>query len=102
MQYIGGRFILGDDTDSVNVIAWMPTPEPYSDGNSPKQTNADQIRGMTDEELAKFLPILSDFMCRPTEECIKNTIMNYCGECEKTEACAIKWLRSESEEDENG
>ena len=28
-QYAGGRFILGDDTDSVNITAWMPLPEPY-------------------------------------------------------------------------
>ena len=29
VQYLGGRFVLGDDIDSVNVIAWMPLPEPY-------------------------------------------------------------------------
>ena len=23
------KFVLGDDIDSVNVIAWMPLPEPY-------------------------------------------------------------------------
>lgn len=60
------------------------------------QTNADRIRSMTDEELAKYLPMVSDFICQPTEECIKNTI-TYRGECEKTEECAMKWLRAESE-----
>lgn len=29
VQYLGGRFVLGDDIDSVNVTAWMPLPEPY-------------------------------------------------------------------------
>lgn len=29
VQYLGGRFVLGDDNDSVNVTAWMPLPEPY-------------------------------------------------------------------------
>lgn len=29
VQYLGGRFVLGDDIDSVNVIAWMPLPDPY-------------------------------------------------------------------------
>lgn len=29
VQYLGGRFVLGDDIDSVNVTAWMPQPEPY-------------------------------------------------------------------------
>lgn len=62
------------------------------------QTNADRIRSMTDEELAKYLPIASDLICHPTEECIRNTIMNHCGECEKTEACAMKWLKAEGEE----
>lgn len=36
---------------SYKVIAWMPLPEPYR-GEEPKQTNADRIRSMTDEELA--------------------------------------------------
>lgn len=56
------------------------------------QTNADRIRSMTDEELAKFLPTASNFICQPTEECIRNTITKHCGEC------AMKWLRAESEE----
>lgn len=30
-------------------------PEPYRGGEQPKQTNADRIRSMTDEELADFL-----------------------------------------------
>lgn len=55
------------------------------------QTNADRIRSMTDEELAEFLPIASNFICQPTEECIRNTITKHCGEC------AMKWLRAESE-----
>ena len=29
VQYLGERFVLGDDIDSVNVTAWMPLPEPY-------------------------------------------------------------------------
>ena len=28
VQYLGGRFVLGDDVDIVNVTAWMPLPEP--------------------------------------------------------------------------
>ena len=70
-------------------IAWTPLPEPYSAEAENPQTNADRIRSMTDEELAKYLPMVSDFICQPTEECIKNTIMTHCGECEKTEECAM-------------
>ena len=29
VQYLGGRFVLGDDMYSVDVTAWMPLPEPY-------------------------------------------------------------------------
>lgn len=29
VHFIRGRFILGDDTDSVNIIAWQPLPAPY-------------------------------------------------------------------------
>ncbi len=31
VQYIGGRFVLGDDTESVDIKAWRPLPEPYSE-----------------------------------------------------------------------
>lgn len=56
------------------------------------KTNADRIRSMSDEELAEFLPIVSNFLCRPTDECM-NTICNR-GECEKTKDCALNWLKS--------
>ena len=28
-EYWGGRWILGNDIDSVNITAWQPLPEPY-------------------------------------------------------------------------
>ncbi len=61
----------------------------------PKQTNADRIRSMNDEELAEFLPIVSDMMCQVTSKCIKY-VCNH-GECTKTTDCALKWLQSEAE-----
>lgn len=48
-----GKFF-ADGWSKADVIAWMPLPEPYR-GEEPKQTNADRIRSMTDEELADFL-----------------------------------------------
>ena len=78
-----------------NVLSWRD--ECFEVVEKP-QTNADRIRSMTDEELAEFLPIASNFICQPTEECLRNTVMNHCGECERTEECAMKWLRAESEE----
>ena len=29
VQYIGGRWFLGNDIDSVKIIAWQPLPEPF-------------------------------------------------------------------------
>lgn len=61
-----------------------------------RMTQFDRIRSMDIEELAEFLPIVSDFMCKPTDKCLEN-IFNR-GECEKTKECALKWLQSEVEE----
>lgn len=38
VQYVNGRFVIGDDTDSVKITAWMPLPEPY---HLPYCTNTD-------------------------------------------------------------
>lgn len=76
----------------------MPVIGAFLRDQKKPQTNADRIRSMTDEELAEFLPIASNFICQPTEECIRNTVTNHCGECERTEECAMKWLKAESEE----
>ena len=59
VQYLGGRFVLGDDIYSVNVTAWMPLPEPYRESDPHKQNNADRIRSMTDEELSEFIEQVS-------------------------------------------
>ena len=37
-------------------------PEPYRGGEQPKQTNADRIRSMTDEELADFLVTVETYV----------------------------------------
>lgn len=80
--------------DDVIVGKWCPkiNDSPHLDmerdcKHYKAMTNADRIRSMTDEELAEFLPIASDFICQPTEECIRNTVTNHCGECERTEEC---------------
>lgn len=82
VQYLGGRFVLGDDIDSVNITAWMPLPEPYREGELPKQTNAYRIRSMTDKELAEFI-INFD---------------NRFGEEYEGEQSCLSWLQKESEE----
>lgn len=93
VQFLGGRFVIGDDTDSVNITAWMPLPEPYrvsAENAQPEetpltehpQTNADRIRSMTDEELAEWFNTV-------TKDVLGGSTWNKKG--------WLKWLRSESE-----
>ena len=70
----------------------------YVFGGKMPKTNADKIRSMSDKNLAEYLPIVSDMMCQPTDECM-NIICNR-GECTKTTECALKWLQSEAEQQE--
>ena len=79
-----------DGMNILDVIPWMPLPKPYRE--SSKQTNADRIRDMSDEELAEFLAYNA-----------------YCEECyvEKDDSCCypdgtckqkhLEWLQSEAE-----
>ena len=34
VQYYGGRWILGNDIDSVKIIAWKPLPKPFQKGDN--------------------------------------------------------------------
>lgn len=83
-----GKFFT-DGWSKANVTAWMPLPEPYREGDPPKQTNADRIRSMTDEEMAIHM------MC-PNEMGLAEI------ECDKIDCCncyecLLNWLRAESE-----
>lgn len=71
------------------VIFWHPLPEPYNLGMAKKQTNADRIRAMSDEDLAM------NMMC-PNENGLGEI------ECDKSDncncyECLLKWLQSEVE-----
>lgn len=70
------------ETIPFEVIAWMPLPEPYQGSEPHKQTKADEIRSMTDEELAAFI-INFD---------------NRFGEEYEGEQSCLSWLQKESEE----
>lgn len=70
------------------VIAWMPLPEPYQGSESHKQTNADRIRNMTDEELAMAI------MC-PAEFTGSDKVCDFSHDCKD---CTLAWLQKESEE----
>lgn len=101
VQFLGGRFVIGDDTDSVNITAWMPLPEPYrvsAENAQPEemplteqpQTNADRIRSMTDEELLDFLCSIETY-----EQGSAKTIEGGVAMCSVTEV--EQWLKAESE-----
>lgn len=64
------------------VLYWMQLPEPYSESEPHKQTNADKIRAMSDEELAEFIVNLD----------------NHFGEEYEGEQSCLSWLQKESEE----
>lgn len=59
-----------------------------------KPTNADRIRGMSDEEMVKFLQ--EPFCDRRTGKECKET---FCGDCD---ACMLDWLRQPAEEVHDG
>lgn len=81
--------------DADKCVVWHNCGSDCPAHESRIKTNADCVRAMSDEELAEFLPIVSDMMCQPTDECM-NIICNR-GECTKTTECALKWLQSEAE-----
>lgn len=81
--YDGNGWNDGDgETIPFEVIAWMPLPEPYRESEPHKQTKADEIRSMTDEELADFIINFN----------------NRFGEEYEGEQSFLSWLQKESEE----
>ena len=92
--YITGHIIAIDGPQDEGRMNDCPIELKENDGEL--MTNADKIRVMSNMELAEFLPIVSDFMCHPTNTCLEN-IFNR-GECERTKDCALKWLQSEVKE----
>lgn len=79
-----------------DVIAWQPLPEPYL---PPVMTNADRIRNMTDEELAKFIHAVGcnshfgDDCGFPFCHSMKGNLCH--GIKDNTDARTLEWLKSE-------
>lgn len=84
-----------DNVCKVMPVAWMPLPEPYRESEPYKQTNADRIQNMTDEELAIVLK--KAFDCGG---CIAiNQSSAECRGCKDGYCCNIDdWLKAESKE----
>lgn len=90
-----------DGMNILDVIAWMPLPEPYrvsAENAQPKetplteqpQTNADRIRSMTDDELLDFLCSIETY-----EQGSVKTIEGGVAMCSVTDV--EQWLKAESE-----
>ena len=62
------------------------TAVPYCPQATPPKTNADRIRSMTDEELAKWLDSL-DIICPSKERTYK------CGNYDNCCGCLLEWLK---------
>ena len=68
--------------------------------NMPK-TNADRIRAMTDEELAKIINAFTEYF----QECNRSVADVNCEDCELNELCglgegkALEWLKQPAEGD---
>lgn len=88
-----------DGMNILDVIAWMPLPEPYrvsAENAQPKetplteqpQTNAERIRSMTDEELALAVMCPADITGGDTK----------CDQYHNCRKCTLDWLQRESEE----
>lgn len=102
----GGAFHVGDDAEScvqhdLFVNAWMPLPKPYRPEEIVKQTNADCIRAMSDEELADKILSLGDEVSTKIPFCGKSALCDEIldkgelipeGLCKQ---CLMNWLRAE-------
>lgn len=75
------------------IYAYVPKPT--------QQTNADRIRAMSDEEMAKVLNAFTAYF----EECNRSVSAVDCEDCELHELCclgegkALEWLKQPAKED---
>ena len=60
--------------------------------NAKPQTNADRIRAMSDEELAKFIP---DWSYTNACKCDEQPYVDCNNECEK---CVLEWLKQPADQ----
>ena len=81
----------------MNEVKNYPTYLDYPKPHKP-QTNADRIRAMSNEELAKMLYNLSDMLwCRELPECIDIASIEDEIPVEKCIGCALAWLHRPAE-----
>ena len=79
VQYVGGRWVLGSDADSVKIIAWQPLPEPYQPDGYPEPKRKTNF----------------DYCCQSAEIMAQVIDIAKCG---WTKEEIINWLQSEAKE----
>ena len=94
----GGAFYPGDDSESyvhhgLIVNAWRPLPAAYREGMV--TTNADRIRAMSDEELAKHWPCPYDTAGSNIMPCILDDDVKGSPDEEYCRRCMMNWLQKE-------
>ena len=102
VHFIRGRFILGDDTDSVNIIAWQPLPAPYqptreSCSNRHENGNCLAVGGFctsVDDKYCKYHKKKTNFdMCCESMEAMAQIID--IAKIGWTKEQIMEWLRKE-------
>ena len=86
-----GEYSIDLVDEGIDIVDWMPLPEPYRGSEPHKQTNADRIRSMTDEELLDFICSIETY-----DDGSAKTIEGGVAMCSVTEV--EQWLKAESEE----
>ena len=76
----------------MNAMFEQKKGEDFVRNNIEPKSNADRIRNMTDEELARFLHLFYDCDCCRVEICNEGTCDIGC------EAGVLGWLKSEAKE----
>lgn len=88
------------DEDSLELIEDLFTIVDIHTKCDNKQTNADRIRNMSDEELAEFIrkmeyTCLINFIRYADKDCGRNKIS--CTDCRAKAPTILEWLQSEAE-----
>ena len=79
--------------DAAECDVWHDCGKDCKEWEEPIQTNADRIRAMSDEELAKFIP---DWSYTPACKCDEKPYVDCNNECDK---CVLEWLKKPAEVD---
>ena len=88
----GGKYRLQFETDNEEYFLLMQELARCCVDHPKVKTNADRIRAMTDEELAKFIP---DWSYTNACKCGEKPYVACNNECEK---CVSEWLQQPAED----